>query len=65
MVQNLILEFLWCRFVVYRNSINSNSLANKKNAVDVENAQGKVDYEISENDDYGIAEMDDMDEDID
>ena len=23
MAQNLILEFLWCRFVVYRNSVNS------------------------------------------
>ncbi len=30
MVQNLILEFLWCRFVVYRKSINSNSLAKKQ-----------------------------------
>ena len=29
MSQNLILEFLWCRYVVYRNSINSNSLAKK------------------------------------
>jgi len=33
MAQNLILEFLWCRLVVYRNSINSNSLA-KKNTQD-------------------------------
>lgn len=29
MAQNLILEFLWCRYVVYRNSINSNNLAKK------------------------------------
>ncbi|NCA92360.1 GtrA family protein [bacterium] len=30
MVQNLVLEFLWCRFVVYRKSINSNALAKKQ-----------------------------------
>lgn len=29
MVQNLVLEFLWCRFVVYRKSINSNTLVKK------------------------------------
>ena len=30
MAQNLVLEFLWCRFVVYRKSINSNALAKKQ-----------------------------------
>lgn len=29
MVQNLILEYLWCRFVIYRKSMNTNSLAKK------------------------------------
>lgn len=29
MVQNLILEYLWSRFVTFRNSINTNSLAKK------------------------------------
>jgi putative flippase GtrA len=30
MVCNLLLEFLFCRFVVYRGSINTNDLARKK-----------------------------------
>lgn len=30
MVLNFILEFLFCRFVVYRNSINTNDLARKE-----------------------------------
>jgi putative flippase GtrA len=30
MVCNLLLEYLFCRFVVYRNSMNTNDLANKK-----------------------------------
>lgn len=29
MAQNLTLEFLWCRFVVYRKSMNSNKIAEK------------------------------------
>lgn len=29
MAQNLTLEFLWCRFVVYAKSINTNKLAKK------------------------------------
>lgn len=29
MLCNLVTEFLYCRFVVYRNSINTNDLANK------------------------------------
>jgi putative flippase GtrA len=32
MVCNLILEFLFCRFVVYRHSMNTNDLAQKKGA---------------------------------
>lgn len=32
MAQNLTLEFLWCRFVVYAKSINTNKLAKKKKA---------------------------------
>lgn len=39
MIQNLLLEFLWCRFVVYRKSINTNSLA--KSATDGENQTDK------------------------
>lgn len=31
MVLNLLTEFLFCRYVVYRNSINTNDLARKKN----------------------------------
>lgn len=41
MVQNLTLEFLWCRFVVYRKSINSNKLAEKQKAKE------KADEELS------------------
>ena len=35
MISNLILEYLFCRFVVYRNSMNTNDLAmKKKNSMD-------------------------------
>lgn len=34
MAQNLTLEYLWCRFVVYRKSMNTNELAEKKNKDD-------------------------------
>ncbi|MEG2259491.1 MAG: hypothetical protein RSB78_04790, partial [Oscillospiraceae bacterium] len=31
MILNLISEYLFCRFVVYRNSVNTNELADKGN----------------------------------
>jgi putative flippase GtrA len=31
MLSNLVLEYLFCRFVVYRNSMNTNDLAKKEN----------------------------------
>lgn len=40
MAQNLTLEFLWCRFVVYAKSINTNKLAKK--GKQEENSEEKV-----------------------
>jgi len=36
MVLNLVTEFLYCRFVVYRNTIDTNDLAKKERAVEAE-----------------------------
>lgn len=43
MVCNLLTEFLFCRFVVYRNSINTNDLAKKEKSH--EGADGECDGE--------------------
>ena len=29
MVQNFVLEYLWCRYVIYRNNVDTNELAKK------------------------------------
>lgn len=36
MVLNLVTEFLYCRFVVYRNTIDTNDLAKKERAAEAE-----------------------------
>lgn len=42
MLSNLVTEFLYCRFVVYRNSINTNDLAKKQE----ENSKDKESEDI-------------------
>lgn len=39
MVLNFVLEFLYCRFIVYRGSINTNELAAKSKDEDLKNAE--------------------------
>lgn len=48
MAQNLTLEFLWCRFVVYRKSINSNKLAKASETDSAEAEETHTDAEAEE-----------------
>lgn len=43
MVTNLVTEYLFCRFVVYRNSMNTNDIARKEKAKEASDAESKND----------------------
>lgn len=43
MVTNLVTEYLFCRFVVYRNSMNTNDIAQKEKAKEAADAESKND----------------------